>query len=127
MIEPLEGRLHLHGGPLKVASVLADNRGEILIVMNQAVRASNVNTGSVQMYTAGRDNVLGTRDDARVATQLNYQPTGSRIVIRSELPAGTGYRVKLVSARMGSPDGHEQIDGAFDGTVPRGDGRPGGT
>ena len=126
VVETLEGRVLLHEGPLRVTSVVADNRGEILISLTQPLRASNVNTGSVQMYTAGRDLVLGTRDDARVATQLNYQPTGARIVIRSELPAGTGYRVKLVSARMGSPDGHAQIDGDFDGTFPSGDDRPGG-
>ena len=125
-VETLEGRVLLHGGPLKVDSVVADNRGEILIVMNQPLRASNVNTGSVQMYTAGPDGVLGNRDDTRVVTQLNYQPTGSRIVIRSELPAGTGYRVKLVSARMGTPDGHAMIDGDFNGTFPSGDDRAGG-
>ena len=86
VVETLEGRVLLHDGALKVDSVVADNRGEILVVMNQPLRASNVNTGSIQMYTAGPDRVLGNRDDTRVTTQLNYQPTGSRIVIRSELP-----------------------------------------
>jgi cyclophilin family peptidyl-prolyl cis-trans isomerase len=126
LIEPLEGRVLLHGGPLQVHSVVADNRGEVLISMNQPVRASNVNTGAIQMYTAGADNVLGTRDDARVTTQLNYQPTGARIVIRSELPAGTGYRVKLVSARIGTADGHAKLDGEFNGNYPSGNGAEGG-
>ena len=126
LLEALEGRVLMHEGPLKVHSVVADNRGEVLISMNQAIRASNVNTGSIQMYTAGPDNVLGTRDDTRVTTQLNYQPTGARVVIRSELPAGTGYRVKLVSARIGSADGHEKLDGEFNGSYPSGNGVVGG-
>jgi peptidyl-prolyl cis-trans isomerase A (cyclophilin A) len=126
LLEALEGRVLMHEGPLKVHSVVADNRGEVLISMNQAIRASNVNTGSIQMYTAGPDNVLGTRDDTRVTTQLNYQPTGARVVIRSELPAGTGYRVKLVSARIGSADGHEKLDGEFNGSYPSGNGVAGG-
>jgi len=126
LIETLENRLLLHEGPLQVHGVVADNRGEILISMNQALRATNVNTGSVQMYTAGRDGMLGTRDDTRVTTQLNYQPTGARIVIRSNLPAGTGYRVKLVSSRMGTADGHARLDGEFNGAYPSGNGAEGG-
>ena len=125
-IEALERRVLLHDGLLQVSNVVADNRGEILISMNQPLRASNVNTGSIQMYTAGADNVLGTRDDARVATQLNYQPTGARIVVRSEVPAGTGYRVKLVSSRLGTSDGHVMLDGEFSGNYPSGNGAAGG-
>jgi cyclophilin family peptidyl-prolyl cis-trans isomerase len=125
-MEALEGRVLLHDGPLQVHSVVADNRGEVLIGMNQTLRASNVNTGSIQMYTAGPDSVLGTRDDTRVTTQLNYQPTGARIVIRSDLAAGTGYRVKLVSSRIGTTDGHEMLDGEFNGAYPSGDGTEGG-
>src|SRR5688572_13957527 len=59
-VESLEGRVFLHTGPLQVAGVVADNRGEMIITMNQAIRPSNVNTGSIQMYTAGADGVLAT-------------------------------------------------------------------
>ncbi len=124
--EQLEGRVLMHDGPLKVAGVVADNRGEILISMNQAIRASNVNTGAVQMYTAGPDNVLGNADDTRVTTQLNYQPTGARMVIRSNLAAGTGYRIKLVSGRIGTADGHSLLDGEFNGAFPSGNNLAGG-
>ena len=119
-VESLEGRVFLHTGPLQVTSVIADNRGEIIITLNQAIKASNVNTGAVQMYTAGNDNILATADDTRVTTALNYQPTGSRIVIRSAVPADTAYRVKLASARIGTPDGDVSLDGEFDGTFPSG-------
>ena len=40
LFESLENRLFMHSGPLQVTSVLADNRGEILITLNQPIRAS---------------------------------------------------------------------------------------
>jgi cyclophilin family peptidyl-prolyl cis-trans isomerase len=128
-VEHLEGRVFLHSGPLQVAGVVADNRGEIIITMNQAIRASNANTGAIQMYTPGPDGVLATADDTRVTTQLNYQPTGSRIIVRSAVPADTGYRVKLVSNRIETPDGDVSLDGEFSGAFPSGNGSqlPGGT
>ena len=128
-VESLEGRVFLHTGPLQVAGVVADNRGEIIITLNQAIRASNANTGAIQMYTPGADGVLGNADDARVTTQLNYQSTGNRIIIRSTLPADTGYRIKLVSERIETPDGDVSLDGEFSGTFPSGNGSqlPGGT
>ena len=89
-VESLEGRVLMHEGPLQVTGVVADNRGEMIITLNQAIKASNVNTGAVQMYTAGPDGILANADDTRVTTQLNYQPTGARMVIRSNLAAGTG-------------------------------------
>ena len=129
LVESLEGRLFLHTGPLQVNSVIADNRGEIIITMNQAIRPSNVNTGAIQMYTTGNDGILATSDDERVTTQLNYQSSGNRFIIRSTVPAGSGYRVKLVSERIGSPDGDVALDGEFSGTFPSGNGSqvPAGT
>jgi cyclophilin family peptidyl-prolyl cis-trans isomerase len=126
MVETLEKRLLMHDGLLNVTSVLADNRGEMLITLNQPLRASNVNTGAIQMYTAGPDNILGNADDTRVTTQLNYQSSSNRIVIRAALPAGTGYRVKLVSSRMQTADGHAFLDGEFRGAFPSGNGIEGG-
>jgi cyclophilin family peptidyl-prolyl cis-trans isomerase len=125
-IEPLEGRMLLHTGPLQVTSVIADNRGEILITLNQPIRASNVNTGAVQMYTAGPDGILANGDDTRVTTALNYQASSNRIVIRSTLPADTGYRIKLASTRIETPDGDVHLDGEFSGTFPSGNGQSGG-
>jgi cyclophilin family peptidyl-prolyl cis-trans isomerase len=127
MIESLEKRVLLHDGPLQVTSVVADNRGEIIITLNQPIRPSNVNTGAVQMYTGGPDGIVGNQDDTRVTTMLNWQPTGNRIVIRAvDVPADTGYRVKLVSTRMETPDGDVHLDGEFTGTFPSGDGNSGG-
>jgi cyclophilin family peptidyl-prolyl cis-trans isomerase len=125
-VESLEGRVLMHEGPLKVTSVIADNRGEMIITLNQAIRPSNVNTGAVQMYTAGPDGILANADDTRVATQLNYQSTGNRIIIRSTLPADTGYRIKLVSTRIETPDGDVHLDGEFSGTFPSGNNLSGG-
>jgi cyclophilin family peptidyl-prolyl cis-trans isomerase len=116
----------MHTGPLQVTGVVADNRGEMIITLNQAIRASNVNTGAVQMYTAGPDGILANADDTRVTTQLNYQPTGSRIIIRSTLPADTGYRIKLVSTRIETPDADVHLDGEFSGTFPSGNNLSGG-
>ena len=126
LVESLEGRVFLHSGPLQVTGVVADNRGEMIISLNQPIRPSNVNTGAVQMYTGGADGRLATLDDVRVQTQLNYQVTGSRIIIRSTLPADTGYRIKLVSARIETVDGDVNLDGEFDGTFPSGNGLSGG-
>jgi cyclophilin family peptidyl-prolyl cis-trans isomerase len=116
----------MHEGPLQVSSVIADNRGEMIITLNQAIRPSNVNTGAVQMYTAGPDGILANADDTRVTTQLNYQSTGNRIIIRSTLPADTGYRIKLVSTRIETPDGDVHLDGEFSGTFPSGNNLSGG-
>lgn len=116
----------MHAGPLQVTSVVADNRGEILITLNQAIRASNVNTGAIQMYTGGPDGIVGNADDTRVTTALNYQSSSNRIVIRSTLPANTGYRVKLVSTRIETVDGDVHLDGEFNGHFPSGNGLSGG-
>jgi cyclophilin family peptidyl-prolyl cis-trans isomerase len=126
LVESLEGRIFMHTGPLKVTSVIADNRGEMIITLNQPIRPSNVNTGAIQMYTAGNDGILANSDDQRVTTQLNYQSTGNRIIIRSTVPADTGYRIKLVSTRIETEDGDVHLDGEFSGTFPSGNDLSGG-
>ena len=95
---------------------------KVVEIFPGATVAPNAQYIVIQMYTGGADNVLGTNDDQRVTTQLNYQSTGNRIIIRSTVPADTGYRVKLVSNRIGTPDDDVSLDGEFSGTFPSGNG-----
>ena len=126
-VEQLEDRLFLHTGPLQVTSVLADNRGEVIITLNQPIKASNVNTAAVQMLMGGPDGIVGNGDDVRVGTMLAYQAANNRIIVRGRnVPANFGYRVKLTSLRIESPDGDVHLDGEFNGHFPSGNGFSGG-
>ncbi len=124
--ETLENRLLMHEGPLKVLSVVAGNRGEVLITMNQAVDPTDVTKTNIQMRNAGPDNILGNGDDVRVAASVKYQASANRILVRANLPAGTAYRIKMQASRISTADGHSLLDGEFNGTFPSGDNTAGG-
>ncbi|HMB96327.1 MAG TPA: peptidylprolyl isomerase, partial [Tepidisphaeraceae bacterium] len=122
-IEPLENRTLLSGA--EVTSVLADNRGEVIITLNAQVDFATVNKTSVQVYSPGPDGILGNADDARVPASVRWTDTGNRITIEGQIAADTPYRVKLVASRMRDDDG-TPIDGDFFGSFPSGDHHGGG-
>lgn len=110
---------------MTVSSVIADNRGEVQIFLNSQADPKTVTRTSVQMYTAGTDGKLGTKDDVKVRAPVGWSVNAKRITIRGNLPADTLYRVRMVSSRMLDLDG-EMLDGEFKGFFPSGNRKPGG-
>jgi cyclophilin family peptidyl-prolyl cis-trans isomerase len=109
----------------QVISVLADNRGEVIITLNAPLNATEVNKSSVQMYSPGPDGILGTDDDTRVPASVRWTDVGNRITIEGQIAADTPYRVKLVATRIRDDDG-TPIDGDFVGAFPSGNHHAGG-
>jgi cyclophilin family peptidyl-prolyl cis-trans isomerase len=121
-IEGLEDRLLMTAAP-KVIAVTADNRGEVTITLSRTV--TGVSKSSVKLFAAGPDGITGTEDDVREPFQAIFTPANNRITIKGNLPANTGYRVRIQSSMVQSLDGRA-LDGEFLGTFPTGDGHPGG-
>lgn len=121
-LEPLESRRLL---TMTVGSVTADNRGEVQIILNSQADPKTVTRTSVQMYTAGDDGKLGTKDDVKVRAPVGWSANAKRITVRGNLPADTIYRVRLVSSRLLDLNG-DMLDGDFKGFFPTGNRREGG-
>ena len=79
-------------------------------------------TGEASPIHPAAQAILRAAGTPRVSAQVST----NRIIVRANLPAGTVYRVKLVSARIASADGHAQLDGDFTGAFPSGNGIAGG-
>jgi cyclophilin family peptidyl-prolyl cis-trans isomerase len=124
LIEPLEDR-QLLASTLTIASVIADNRGEVQIQLNGRADPDTVSRSSVQMFTAGDDGKLGTKDDEKVRAAVGYSVNAKRITVRGNLPADTLYRVRIVSSRVRDLNGN-MIDGEFKGNFPTGNSKFGG-
>jgi cyclophilin family peptidyl-prolyl cis-trans isomerase len=126
-LEPLEGRTLMHN--TFITSVIADNRGEVLIQFEPGaseIAASLFNKNSVQMYLAGPDGHVGTADDQRAVASIRFTPSNQRLLVRGhDIPAGNGYRIKVVSSRIPYASGF-RMDGEFSGTFPTGNGVAGG-
>ncbi|CAN5711969.1 hypothetical protein BH09PLA1_BH09PLA1_03390 [soil metagenome] len=128
-MENLEKRVLMHSPT--IVGALADNRGEVFLSFDDASRleidAASVNKNSVQMYEAGPDGILANADDVRVAASIRYRSDNGRLLIRGVVPAGNGYRIKIVGSRLTSENGAFHLDGEFNGdNVASGNGVDGG-
>lgn len=99
VVESLEGRtLFASVGP-QVATIVADNRGQVKLTFTQELKASTVNTSTVRILTAGPDGKLDTADDVVVpltAAQIQYgQKT---LYVTANTTANKLYRIQLISA-----------------------------
>jgi peptidyl-prolyl cis-trans isomerase A (cyclophilin A) len=121
-IESLEDR-RLMAGP-KVVSLIADNRGEVQINLDQSVQG--VARGSAQIITAGPDNRFNTADDVNTNASVSYNDSARRINIKGNLPANRSYRIFLNSTRI-TNSANERLDGEFRGTFPTGNNVAGGS
>src|SRR5436190_15225754 len=111
--EPLESR-RLLAAP-HVISITPDNRGEVLVTLDQAVVASSVNSHSVQLATVGPDLKFGTADDVHIIAPVRWNANSHRITIKGQnLTANTTYSVKL-SAKLIKNGAGEKLDGEFNG------------
>lgn len=126
MIEGLEQRKLLSATLLRVGTVTADNRGEVMIQLSE--RATGVKGSAIQLYTAGPDGKLFTNDDKRETVRFTYSVNKKRITITGKLPKDTPYRVKLDGkTRIRSEASGTLLDGDFNGAgKTSGDGKAGG-
>src|SRR5438094_9714099 len=93
-VEELEARW-LFAAP-RVTSIISDNRGEVLITLDQAVVASTVRGRSVQMHTAGAHGLFGTADDVKVQGRVRWSAGNNRITFKTDqLAANTTYSMKV--------------------------------
>lgn len=124
-VEFLENRRLMAGTLLRVGSVTADNRGEVIIQLSE--RATGVKGAAVQLFTAGTDGQLFTNDDVRQTARITYSANKKQIKLTANLPKDTAYRIKLDGkSRIKAEDDGTLLDGNFSGTLASGDGRAGG-
>src|SRR5262249_37650044 len=109
----------------KVASVVADNRGEVFVNLDSAVDPASVTKSSALLYTAGADGKLNTADDVRLRESVAWNSAANRIIMRAKIKPGPGYRSRLIASRI-KTTGNEILDGEFKGAFPSGDGKAGG-
>jgi cyclophilin family peptidyl-prolyl cis-trans isomerase len=121
--EGLEDRLLMTAAP-KVLSVVADNRGEVVITLSRTV--TGISKSSVKLFVDGNgDGIVGEASDIRQPSQVVYNPESFKVTIKGKLAANAGYRVRIDSKLVLSLDGRK-LDGEFNGAFPSGDGKPGG-
>lgn len=126
MIDTLEPRRLFAGSLLRVSSVTADNRGEILVQFSE--RATGVKGAAFQVYTAGADGKLYTSDDKRETVGFTYSKGKKLLRIIANLTKDTPYRLKLDGkSRIRKESDNSLLDGDFvSGTRASGDGVAGG-
>src|SRR5438552_6726909 len=124
-VESLESR-RLLAAP-HATSIISDNRGEVLITLDQPVVASTVTGRSVQMHTAGADGLFGTADDVKVQGRVRWSAGNNRITFKTDqLAANTTYSMKVSAKLVKTSDG-TKLDGEFNGPgLPSGDGNSAG-
>jgi cyclophilin family peptidyl-prolyl cis-trans isomerase len=98
-VEQLEGRMMLSRGGPQVATILADNRGQIKLTFTQDLIASTVNVNTVRILTAGPDGKLDTADDVAVhLTPAQLQYGQKTLYITASTAPNQLFRMQLISA-----------------------------
>lgn len=126
LMENLEGRTLMS---IVVDSIIADNRGKVLITLNPnglTVDPTTITKTSSILYSAGTDKIFGTIDDVRERENVVWTPAFNRITIISKQKAGTGYRIRLSGSRIKTTTGGQVLDGEYNASGPSGNGSPGG-
>ena len=101
-IENLEPRQLLSASP-QVKTIIADNRGQATITFTAPLNPATVTSGTARIVTAGGDSLLNTADDVVATSTLQY--SGDTLFITANLPAGTRYRVQLLSGGIFGTNG----------------------
>ncbi|MFM9957878.1 MAG: peptidylprolyl isomerase [Phycisphaerales bacterium] len=127
-LEGLEARLLLAGDLPSITRIEADNRGLVLLRVNQELDPATVNGSAVRVFTAGNDRLLNTADDQAVSFgNVTYDSAARTIRFNAGVGANIRYKVEvngdLITARRGV-----KLDAEFNGAnVISGDGVAGGT
>ncbi len=122
--QPLEGRTMTSVVP-HITSIAADNRGQIVLTTDIALKASTVNRNTVLMFTAGKDRKFHTADDVRLTPIAAVK--GKQITLSANVTyTTTAYRVALLGAKITDSAGNK-LDAEFNGaSTPSGNGTAGG-
>ena len=123
-LESLERRV-LMAAP-HPTNVIADNRGEVIIQMDQPMDPTTIKGRNIQMQTGGPDGLIGNADDVKVETRVRWREGINRIVIKTnKIKPDETYRIRMNAKTIKSAIG-EGLDGEFNGAGnPFGDGTPG--
>lgn len=118
-LEWLEPRFLLAAAP-RVTDVSADNRGYVVITLDQPLDAATVSTKSAAIYTTTSGN------DKKAKATVSYYAAKKQITLSAPLKADTSYKVCLNSRLIKGSDG-KRLDGEYKGPGKKsGDGIPGG-
>jgi cyclophilin family peptidyl-prolyl cis-trans isomerase len=129
LMEPIEDRTHL-SSTLRVVNVTGDNRGEVVLTMNQAVNAATVNASSCILYLPGSDGKIGTADDVRYHVAVTWDASTLKITLHGRINLITlpdnGYRIRIIATKLLAANGSE-LDGEYKGAnFASGNGHAGG-
>lgn len=116
LFEELEPRLLLAGDLPSISLIEADNRGLVVLTATADLAAATITSASVEVSTAGADQVFGTSDDTLVSRTVEYVAAQRQIRISAAIPADTRYRVRLDSSIITGADGR-RLDGEFTGAA----------
>ena len=124
----MEDRTHLSSS-LRVTSIEADNRGEVVLTMNEPVEASTVNASSCLLYLPGPDGKIGTADDVRYHVAVTYDAATLKITLHGRINLTSspdlGYRIKIIGDALLAANG-TRLDGRYNGPGKEsGNGHPG--
>lgn len=114
VFEALEPRLLMSGDLPSISLIEADNRGLIVLTASADLNAGTINNTSVEVSTAGSDQIFGTGDDTLVSRTVEYVSSSRQIRITASVPADVRYRVRLNSSIITGADGRF-LDGEFTG------------
>lgn len=125
--EQLEPRILFSAtGPAFIQDIVADNRGLITMEVCGDLDLNTLTNDSIQVFTAGDDNLFGTFDDVILESDFRYNPTTGLLRIEAEIDADTRYGVRLDGSMIRGENGF-LLDGEFNGAdMPTGDGLSGG-
>jgi cyclophilin family peptidyl-prolyl cis-trans isomerase len=127
-LEQLEGRV-LFALPPHVTSIIADNRGEVVITTQKSLNPATITTRSVFIFNAGPDGIPLTADDTKMAVRPSYVESNRQLrikVLGGGVPADWTYFVKL-SAKFITDYSGMKLDGEFNGPgVRSGNNQPAG-
>jgi cyclophilin family peptidyl-prolyl cis-trans isomerase len=124
-VEQLESRV-LMTATTTVTAVVADNRGLVNIYFSGPLNPATVTSNTVSLFTAGQDGQLNTADDVLQPAAISYGGGEDRIIIDANLTPNTPYWVLVRGNSVLDANGNK-IDGEYSGTLPSGNGVPGGS
>jgi cyclophilin family peptidyl-prolyl cis-trans isomerase len=124
--EQLERRVLLTGDLTFIEWFEADDRGNVVLQMSQALDGNTVNGSSVQILLAGPDGLLGTADDVVADVIVSYDALNNQITIEGDFDQSTRYAIRVDGDQIRDAKG-DFIDAEFMGMGNEtGDGTAGG-
>ncbi|MFG0292711.1 MAG: peptidylprolyl isomerase [Phycisphaerales bacterium JB065] len=112
--EQLERRVLLAGDLTFIEWFEADDRGNVVLQMSQALDGNTVNGTTVQILLAGPDGLLGTADDEVADVVVSYDALNNQITIDGDFDQSTRYAIRIDGDQIRDAKG-DFIDAEFMG------------